>query len=81
MSQGSHNNGSYPGTREDEAAALQLTPEEGLLVALLGANEALTEALRLYEDLERVAQEKEAEEISRRDTRMDRRVSSSKFSI
>ena len=48
--------------------------EEELLAALLGSNEALLQALGLYDDLERVAVEREAEEISRRDVRMDRRV-------
>jgi hypothetical protein len=45
------------------------------LAALLEANEALLEALRVYDDLDRLAAEREAEEISRRDVRMDRRVS------
>lgn len=44
------------------------------MAALLESNEALLEALRVYDDLERVAVEREAEEISRRDVRMDRRV-------
>jgi hypothetical protein len=48
--------------------------EEELLAALLESNEALLEALRVYDDLERLAVEREAEEISRRDVRMDRRV-------
>lgn len=67
-------NGSYPNllSREDESPTA-LTVEEELLAALLAANEALLEALRLYDDLERVAVEREAEEISRRDVRMDRR--------
>jgi len=43
------------------------------LAALLDSNEALLEALRVYDDLERLAVEREAEEISRRDVRMDRR--------
>ena len=48
--------------------------EEELLAALLESNEKLLQALSLYDDLERVAVEREAEEISRRDVRMDRRV-------
>jgi hypothetical protein len=48
--------------------------EEELLAALLKSNEDLLQALSLYDDLERVAVEREAEEISRRDVRMDRRV-------
>jgi len=48
--------------------------EEDLLAALLESNEALFQAINLYDDLERVAGEREAEEISRRDVRMDRRV-------
>lgn len=71
-----HTNGSYPclQSREDEAPT-ESTVEEELLAALLVANGALLEALRSYEDLERVAVERQAEEISRRDVRMDRRVS------
>lgn len=67
-------NGSYPNlhSREDESPT-ESTVEEELLAALLVANEALLEALRLYDDLERVAVEREAEELSRRDVRMDRR--------
>lgn len=48
--------------------------EEELLAALLDSNESLVEALRVYDDLERLAVEREAVEISRRDVRMDRRV-------
>ena len=40
----------------------ELTVEEELLAALLEANEVLVSALRVYEDLERVAIEREAEE-------------------
>jgi hypothetical protein len=58
----------------DEETPHELTVEEELLAALLESNEALLEALRVYDDLERVAVEREAEEISRRDVRMDRRV-------
>ena len=68
-----HPNGSYLSlqSRDDEAPR----EEEELLAALLESNEALLEALRVYDDLERLAVEREAEEISRRDVRMDRRVS------
>ena len=52
-----------------------LTTEEKLLAAILAANEELLEALRLYDDLERVGIERDAEERSKRDIRMDRSVS------
>lgn len=45
------------------------------MAALLGANEELLEALRLYDDLERVGIERDAEERSRKETRIDRSVS------
>ncbi|KAG2145564.1 hypothetical protein BD769DRAFT_1346935 [Suillus cothurnatus] len=51
------------------------TLEEGLLDALLDANEALLGALRMYDDIMRVVEEQVAVEISRRDVKMDRRVS------
>ncbi|KAG1758137.1 hypothetical protein EDD22DRAFT_219263 [Suillus occidentalis] len=51
------------------------TLEEELLGALLEANEALLGALRMYDDVTRVAEEHVAVEISRRDVKMDRRVS------
>ncbi|CCM02123.1 uncharacterized protein FIBRA_04200 [Fibroporia radiculosa] len=50
----------------------ELTQEEQLLAALLAANEDLMEALRQYDDLERVGMEREAEERSRKETRLDR---------
>lgn len=53
----------------------ELTVEEELLAALLDANEALVAALRIYDDLARVATERATEEKSRREVRMDRRVS------
>ena len=53
----------------------ELTVEENLLAALLGANAELMEALQQYEDLERVAEERLAEERSRKEIRMDRGVS------
>ncbi|THH31973.1 hypothetical protein EUX98_g2255 [Antrodiella citrinella] len=46
------------------------TVEEQLLGELLSANEQLTEALKVYEDLERIKTEREVEERSRKDTRM-----------
>lgn len=52
----------------------QLTVEEELLAALLDANEALVGALRIYDDLARVATERATEEKSKREVRMDRRV-------
>jgi len=49
--------------------------DEELLAALLDSDENLLEALRVYDDdLERLAVEREAGGISRRDVRMDRRV-------
>lgn len=53
----------------------ELTVEENLLASLLGANAELMEALQQYDDLERVADERLAEERSRKDIRMDRGVS------
>ncbi|KAF8961590.1 hypothetical protein BDZ97DRAFT_1190000 [Flammula alnicola] len=52
---------------------VELTIEEQLLAALLAANAELMEALKQYEDLERVAMERKAEDRSRKETRMDRR--------
>ncbi|KAG1852631.1 hypothetical protein C8R48DRAFT_724285 [Suillus tomentosus] len=49
------------------------TSEEELLGALLDANEALFGALRMYDDVVRLAEEQAAVEISRRDVKMDRR--------
>ena len=51
------------------------TVEEELLVALLEANEALVEALSMYDDLARIAAERATEEKSRREVKMDRWVS------
>lgn len=48
--------------------------EENLLAALLAANGELVEVLRQYEDLERVAMERKAEDRSRKEVRMDPRV-------
>jgi hypothetical protein len=60
---------------KDEPTAL--TVEENLLAALLGANEALLEALRVHDDLENMALEKEAEEWSRKGGGADSAVSAS----
>jgi len=54
---------------------IELTTEEKLLAALLAANAELIEALQQHDDLERVGIERNAEDQSRRETRMDRRVS------
>ncbi|KAH8099781.1 hypothetical protein BXZ70DRAFT_217400 [Cristinia sonorae] len=50
------------------------TVEEQLLGALLSANEQLTEALKMFEDLERVKKEKDVEERSKKETRANYRV-------
>ncbi|KZT03333.1 uncharacterized protein LAESUDRAFT_684169 [Laetiporus sulphureus 93-53] len=57
---------------ESEAGSGELTQEEQLLAALLAANEELMSALRQYDDLERVGIEREAEERSKKETRMNR---------
>ncbi|KAJ7715148.1 hypothetical protein B0H16DRAFT_1340175, partial [Mycena metata] len=62
-------NGSVP----DLLATPLSTREEDLLAELLAANEQLLEALKLFDDLKRVALEREAEELSRKDVRMDPR--------
>ncbi|KAJ2965457.1 hypothetical protein NUW54_g14113 [Trametes sanguinea] len=49
-----------------------LTTEEKLLDAILKANEELLEALRQYDDLERVGIERDAQERSKKEIRMDR---------
>jgi hypothetical protein len=61
-------------TRED-GSPIDLTIEEDLLAALVATDEALQEALRVYDNLERVAKERQAEELSRRFVSMERRVS------
>lgn len=57
------------------AEGVEQTLEEELLDALLDANQALFGALRMYDDVMRVVEEEVAVEISRRDVKMDRRVS------
>ncbi|KAF9460486.1 hypothetical protein BDZ94DRAFT_1266034 [Collybia nuda] len=56
-----------------EDSPIELTTEEQLLADLLEANEDLLEAIKQYNDLERVAMERKAEDRSRKETRMDRR--------
>lgn len=63
-----------PVSTTDTDRTPELTPEEQLLADLLAANEELMEALRVYDDLERVGLEREAEERSRKEIRMDRSV-------
>lgn len=58
----------------------ELTVEEELLAALLDANVALVAVLRMHDDLARVATERATEEKSRREVRMDKRVSFSLYS-
>lgn len=52
-----------------------MTKEEELLAELLAVNEELQGVLRVYDDLVRVGLEKDAEDRSRQDYRMDRAVS------
>ena len=61
---------SSPKKEKDE----HLTTEEKLLAAILASNEELLEALRQYDDLERVGIERDAGERSKREIRMDRSV-------
>jgi hypothetical protein len=61
-------------TRED-GSPIDLTIEEELLAALVATDEALQEALRVYDNLERVAKERQAEELSQRFVSTERRVS------
>ena len=51
------------------------TTEEKLLEALLLANAELVDALSQYEDMERVAMERKAEDLSRKEAKKDPRVS------
>jgi hypothetical protein len=57
-----------------------MTKEEELLAELLSVNEELQAVLRVYDDLVRIEQERDAEERSRHDFRMDRAVSRSNHS-
>ncbi|KAJ7222469.1 hypothetical protein GGX14DRAFT_428833 [Mycena pura] len=56
-----------------DLAAPASTREEDLFGELLIANEQLLEALKLYDDLKRVAVERETEDRSRREVRLDPR--------
>lgn len=58
--------------KKGDESPLELTQEEHLLAELLDANEALTGVLLMYDDIERIGIEREAEERSRREVRMDR---------
>ena len=60
---------------EDDRVSVEQTVEEALLAALLIANADLMEALKQYDDLERVAIERQTEERSRKEVRMERKVS------
>ena len=53
---------------------VELTTEEQLLAALLEANETLLSVLRVYDDVERIGQERETEERSKHEVRIDRSV-------
>ncbi|KAJ7279148.1 hypothetical protein C8J57DRAFT_154703 [Mycena rebaudengoi] len=64
-------NGGMPNGNTTPPAELLSTREEDLLADLLAANAELIEALQLYDDLERVAIERETEERSRDEVRMD----------
>lgn len=64
-----------PSLADTEDVPDELTTEEELLAALLDANEALVAALRMHDDLARVATERATEEKSRKEVKMDRRVS------
>ncbi|KAF8154031.1 hypothetical protein B0H34DRAFT_720086 [Crassisporium funariophilum] len=59
--------------RDAHDVPVEQTLEEMLLAALLGANGELLEALKQYDDMERVAIERKAEDRSRREIRMERR--------
>lgn len=73
----SHDTSNPPAiAQQDSVEHAEVTQEELLLAALLKANEELTDALRQYDDLERVGIERDTEERSRKETRIDRSVSS-----
>ncbi|KAJ6524514.1 hypothetical protein B0H19DRAFT_1200081, partial [Mycena capillaripes] len=56
-----------------DLGAQVLTREEELLADLFAANERLLKALKLYNNLKRVALRREAEDRSRQEMRVDRR--------
>ncbi|KAG5349621.1 hypothetical protein C0989_002711 [Termitomyces sp. Mn162] len=60
-------------TGQPEEQRLEQTIQEKLLGSLLSANAELMDALQQYDDLERVAIERMTEEVSRKETKMDRR--------
>jgi hypothetical protein len=60
---------------EQATRAGELTIEEKLLSDLLGANEALLDALHMCDVLKRKGSERQAEALSREETRMPRSVS------
>jgi len=60
--------------KDPPESPVELTMEEKLLAALLGANAELLEALKQWEDLNRIAIERKVEDRSRREIRMDRRT-------
>jgi hypothetical protein len=61
-----------------ETRPIPTSKEEELLASLLGANQELLEAFRIYDDLERLGvaeqEEREVEERSRKETKLDRTV-------
>lgn len=59
---------------DEEQSPPELTVEEQLLAALLGANADLLEALKQYDDLIRVGLERKVEDRSRKEVRLDRRL-------
>jgi hypothetical protein len=61
--------------KDTNGATVELTTEEQLLAALLDANERLQEAFRVYSELERLSNEHEVEERSRKEVRKERTVS------
>jgi hypothetical protein len=64
-----------PGYKElSESLEEEPTVEEQLLSAILAANGELLEVLKQYEDMERVAIERQAEDRSRKETRINRHV-------
>jgi hypothetical protein len=63
-----------------ESRPIPTSKEEELLAALLGANQDLLEAFRIYDDLEMLGvaelEQREVEERSRKETKLDRTVCS-----
>uniref|UniRef100_A0A8H8CFZ1 VHS domain-containing protein n=1 Tax=Psilocybe cubensis TaxID=181762 RepID=A0A8H8CFZ1_PSICU len=69
-----NNTAAVNGKATDPPPPLDATIEEQLLAALLAANAELMEALKVYDDLKRVALERRIEDQSRRDARSARRA-------